>query len=88
MSPEHRNITVTLAIFDTQIKPDQILTIQYENLVWFDLGTRLGTRLGRVNGSPNYATWSGPQAHSAAAIVVLPQMCLARRLRLCMRTAA
>jgi len=29
-----------------------MLTIQYENLVWFDLGTRLESRLGRVNGSP------------------------------------
>ena len=43
---------------------------------------------GGSTGHQSYATWSGPQAHSAAAIVVLPQMCLARRLRLCMRTAA
>jgi len=46
------NLTVTPAIFDAKIKPDQTLTIQYENLVGFDLGTRLGPRLGRVNGSP------------------------------------
>jgi len=59
------NLTVTPAIFDTKIKPDQTLIIQYEDLVWFDLGTRLGTRSGRVKGPLSYVTWSSPQAHSA-----------------------
>ena len=31
------DLTVMPAIFNTKIKPDKILTIQYENLVWFDL---------------------------------------------------